>query len=133
MAERFADGIAFVLSGFGASELGRHVASKDVKVIELGVEDVASWRFGQRDAVVLRITQLEACGVIEDGYVYSALVRTVEMDESVGIMRHLAAKSLEAVGIFHLVETDNRRMAGISYDASDLFGFVVETGVGPTP
>ena len=42
MAERFADGIAFMLSGFCASELGRHMASKDVKIIELGVEDVAS-------------------------------------------------------------------------------------------
>ena len=133
MAERFADGIALVLCGFGASELGRHVASKDVKIVELGVEDVASRRFGQRNAIELRITQLEASGVIEDGDIYSALVRTIEMDESVGIMRHLATKGLEAVGIFHLVEADNRRMAGISYHASDLFGFVVETSVGPMP
>ena len=133
MAERFADRIALVLCGFGASELGRHVAGQDVKIVEFGVEDVASWRFGQRDAVVLCITQLEACGVIEDGDIYSALVRTIEMDESVWIMRHLAAKSIEAVGILDFVETDDRRMTGISYDASNLFGFVVKARVGPTP
>ena len=133
MAERFADGIALVLCGFGASELGWHVASKDMKVIDLGVEDIASRRFGQRNAVALRITQLEACGVIENSDIYSALVGTVKMDEAVGIMRHLAAKRCEAVGIFDLVEANDSRMVGISYDASDLFGFVVETGVGPTP
>ena len=99
----------------------------------MGIEDVASGGFGKRNAEMLGATELEKCGVVEDGDVYSALVGTIEMDESVGIMRHLAAKGCEAVGIFNFVETDDRRMACIGYDASDLFGFIVEARVGPTP
>ena len=122
-----------MLCGFGASELRRQVACKDMQVVEMGIEDVASRCFGQRNAEVLGVMELEECGVVEDGDVYSALVGTIEMDESVGIMRHLAAKGCEAVGIFNFVETDDRRMACIGYDASDLFGFVVEARVGPAP
>ena len=70
--------------------------------------------------------------VIEYSYVYSSFVRTVEMDEFIGIMRHFSTKGFQAVVIFYFVKADDLWMIGISYYPRDLFCFVVKASVCPT-